>query len=304
MSAGAAACTCYSMGTSASPPRHPSPRRRRRTWCSTRRRRRASAAWSSASPATHRRRRRAYLRRRSTWLTCTPGIAWCVTLAVRRLNVDGVGRLLTDGWFGGASWSPCGRFLTVVAEPKAAPSASHFAASAKGEADKEATRGGGWALREDWGEKYTGVTEPALFVLDTHGEAGGLLRLPLPDGVACVGQPTFRPGGDGGFDDLHVAFTGWLPQPRKLGMIYCYQRPCQIFEASIGGAVARWVGGTEEEGATAEVPVAAVTPALRLARSPRWHPSGDRLAFLGSAEGFETHNGPVFLGIAERGGRP
>mmetsp|Transcript_21888 Transcript_21888/g.67161 ORF Transcript_21888/g.67161 Transcript_21888/m.67161 type:complete len:804 (-) Transcript_21888:139-2550(-) len=220
---------------------------------------------------------------------------------VRRLNVDGVGRLLTDGWFGGASWSPCGRFLTVVAEPKAAPSASHFAASAKGEADKEATRGGGWALREDWGEKYTGVTEPALFVLDTHGEAGGLLRLPLPDGVACVGQPTFRPGGDGGFDDLHVAFTGWLPQPRKLGMIYCYQRPCQIFEASIGGAVARWVGGTEEEGATAEVPVAAVTPALRLARSPRWHPSGDRLAFLGSAEGFETHNGPVFLGIAERG---
>ena len=27
----------------------------------------------------------------------------------------------------------------------------------------------------------------------------------------------------------YLVFVGWSPEPRKLGMIYCYNRPCALY---------------------------------------------------------------------------
>ena len=37
-----------------------------------------------------------------------------------------------------------------------------------------------------------------------------------------IGQPIFTPCSQG------IVYTAWLGSNQKLGMIYCYQRPCEI----------------------------------------------------------------------------
>lgn len=123
---------------------------------------------------------------------------------------------------------------------------------------------------EDWGEKYTGVSELGLFVLELS--TGSITRVTgAGSAEETVGQPAFIPDGSG------VVYTSWPTCPKKLGMIYCYQRSCSIKMASLDSGK-----------------VKTLTPHLRLARYPVFAPTG-RLVFLGSESGFDMHNNSVKL---------
>src|SRR5690606_15542327 len=83
------------------------------------------------------------------------------------------------------------------------------------------------------------------------------------------GQPCFTP------DAAGVVYTGWKHYPRKLGMIYCYHRPCSLFHADIRGITA---GGD-----SSQTPVhTCISTDSTVARSARFNPAGDRLVYLAS----------------------
>ena len=110
---------------------------------------------------------------------------------------------------------------------------------------------------DDWGEKYVGLVSLSLNVLDTV--TGDICTVEgIDDDVSTVGQPIFLPlmsdndndeinsnynnhdndnGGRGEKNDnehtvrpsYRLAYTSWKNGPKKLGMIYCYQRESSIY---------------------------------------------------------------------------
>jgi hypothetical protein len=150
-----------------------------------------------------------------------------------------------------------------------------------------------YSYQEDWGEKYTGVSELGLFVLELR--TGAITRVPGPGGGGgeSVGQPAFTPCGTG------VVYTSWPTAPKRLGMIYCYQRPCCL-------KVTYWSSGPEA-GSQTQTQTHTLTPHLKLARYPLFAPTGKdkdkaSLVFLGSELGFDMHNNSAQLFVFDFSG--
>ena len=127
-------------------------------------------------------------------------------------------------------------------------------------------------------------------------DIGGTGKIEEIEGVSdrlTPGQPRFSK------DGKHVVYTAWDCEPRKLGMIYCYQRPCNLYSAPLGALLAKMdtaadgesEGPVKEEEQKVEGDHKCLCPSWRLARSARFSPSGDRLVWLSREEGFETHSG-------------
>ena len=80
---------------------------------------------------------------------------------------------------------------------------------------------------EDWGEKYDGVAELSLHVLDVlHMRVCTVSDIDSTKWT--VGQPCFLRRSTTEDDDSSnnmdvLVYTAWNTRPRKLGMIYCYQ---------------------------------------------------------------------------------
>jgi Acylamino-acid-releasing enzyme, N-terminal domain len=157
---------------------------------------------------------------------------------------------------------------------------------------------------DDWGEKYVGLVSLSLNVLNTvTGEistVGG-----IDDAMWTVGQPVFLPHivSDTATDSptYRLAYTAWKNGPKKLGMIYCYQRESSIFVVDLSNLLntenRTFVDATNEltrsntrnlSGTETHV---LVTSGIKLARSARVSTDGRRMIFLGSKKGFPTHNG-------------
>ena len=102
---------------------------------------------------------------------------------------------------------------------------------------------------DDWGEKYVGLVSLSLNVLNTiTGEVSTVQG--IDDDISTIGQPVFLPlinDDDGDESDMNscnssekknneeamkpsyrLAYTSWKNGPKKLGMIYCYQRESSI----------------------------------------------------------------------------
>jgi hypothetical protein len=119
-----------------------------------------------------------------------------------------------------------------------------------------------------------------------------------------------------------VVYTAWNNEPKRLGMIYCFQRPCSLRLVSVlnllGQLDTRGEAFDEEEGVDChnsspsgdltqtsaagqapEVPLSCphitLTSHLRLARYPQFSSGSEDsedtfLVFLGHEQGFDTHN--------------
>lgn len=143
------------------------------------------------------------------------------------------------------------------------------------------------------------VSRLGLFVADISG-TGKVLEIPGVPSNLTPGQPRFSK------DGKHVIYTAWGCEPRKLGMIYCYQRPCNLYSAPVWELLAKM--GEEEAGGDGENNITeegqsvenhkCLCPSWRLARSARFSPSGDRLVWLSREEGFDTHSGSFRLNSA------
>lgn len=198
------------------------------------------------------------------------------------------GAVIGDTWFGGTSWSHDEVYLAYVAKVKNPKKSSHLETFAQSKAvvssgvSEAATNK--YEFVEDWGEKYTEVNTLGLFILNTV--TGSVIQVPGVDvSEWTVGQPQFVPSVSG---DPHyrLAYTAWAINPRRMGMIYCYHRPCAIFLADITSVLAA------SDGAHSTTrPNVLLSQGIVLARSPRAAPDGRSLVFLGHRKGYITHGG-------------
>ncbi len=121
-----------------------------------------------------------------------------------------------------------------------------------------------------------GVAAPRVYVIDLLEDTVEAVE-PPPDGV-YEGQPAFSP-----VQPRQLATVVWSSQYRKLGLIYCFNRPSSIYLRDLDEDVAERLSEDAVQ------------------RSPRWSGDGSRLAFLASAEQFETHDGAVELKVWSAG---
>jgi acylaminoacyl-peptidase len=107
----------------------------------------------------------------------------------------------------------------------------------------------GW--RESWGEQHTDAILPRLFVLDLG--TGSIAPLVASQHLTgwSLGKGCWAPASAvDGENDGEVVFTAW-PPGHRLGIIYCTNRPSQIFRTSLEqGSVPVHVAGTETASAS------------------------------------------------------
>ena len=234
------------------------------------------------------------------------------------LSKDLHGKICTDfAWFGGISWNAEETALVYAAEAKA-PKTSSFFDDVKTTADEDKNVGGeetniggqftlGLGKGEDWGEKYTGTSRLALFCVNVEtGKVGVISNVPggvLKGSSDCgytLGQPIFSPCG------TSVVYVGWDAggggsMPRRLGSIYCYQRPAKLYSSSVTHLLERLSSREENDSAddNDDEDFVCLTPNDRLARSPRFSPKvtdgTSKLVYLCNTPGFDTHGGCMEL---------
>ncbi|GJN20614.1 hypothetical protein PR202_gb08012 [Eleusine coracana subsp. coracana] len=143
------------------------------------------------------------------------------------------GSLYTDGWFEGISWNQEETFIAYIAEepPQPKPVFNDYGYKKDGSSEKDCKswKGqGDW--EENWGETYSKKRIPALFVVNTSsGEVRSVKGIPRS---LSVGQVIWAPSSS--YCLVFVAWSsdnGFQETPRKLGIKYCYNRPCALYAA-------------------------------------------------------------------------
>jgi len=223
------------------------------------------------------------------------------------------GPVCTDfAWFGGISWSPDETALVYTAEVNKPKSKSYFATSKEEEESNSPIAGGQYTLgvgkSEDWGEKYGATALLALFCLNVNtGKIGKVENVPRSANDSStlkgyvLGQPIFSPCG------TSVVYTGWDAgegegMPRRLGAIYCFQRPCKLYASSVSELLNTLSTSDNETTPKEDDSYTCLTPNDRLARSPRFSkPDGStsKLAYLCNTKGFDTHGGCMALHMSD-----
>lgn len=233
------------------------------------------------------------------------------------------GKMVNDpNWFGQMSWNQEETCLVYSAERKPPEVTSYF--DTDNDEKNKKIRGGestmGLGKTEDWGEKYAELSALLdLFIVNIHSgkverveNVPGGVDEPTTHGGYTLGQASFSPCG------THVVYTAWdagggSEMPRRLGMIYCLQRPSRIYASPIVNLMERLVrddnddeeeiekdeGGAEKQEDDEYV---CLTKGARVSRSPRFSPERNgisKMVYLCSKLGFDTHNGAVALHVQE-----
>lgn len=224
------------------------------------------------------------------------------------------GKVVNDpNWFGRMQWNEEETCLVYSAERKA-PKVTSFFDVEEDEKD-EKVRGGestmGLGKTEHWGEKYTEISALLdLFVVNVEtGRVERVKNVPgggddsTTHGGYTLGQASFSPCG------THVVYTAWdagggSEMPRRLGMVYCLQRPSKIYASPVDNLMERLVQGKEEreDEKMEDDEYVCLTQGARIARSPRFSPvvnGVSKMVYLCSKLGFDTHNGGVALHVQD-----
>lgn len=221
------------------------------------------------------------------------------------------GKVIHDpNGFGTISWNARETAFVYSAERKNPDSNSFFEPDEENSENK--VSGGEFTLgvgkSEHWGEKYGDLAGSLdLFCCHTKtGRVGKIENVPGKDlsqntteGGWTLGQAMFSPCG------THVVYTCWDAggggeMPRRLGMIYCLNRPCKIYASPISSLVDS-LAGTDDSNSSANATdgeCVCLSEMSRLSRSPRFSPADDgrsKLCFLSNKIGFDTHDGGMAL---------
>ncbi|KAL8481597.1 hypothetical protein ACS0TY_027926 [Phlomoides rotata] len=193
------------------------------------------------------------------------------------------GSVYSDGWFEGISWDSDETFIVYTAEepepPKPTFTGNGYKNSGSTEMDCGSWKGqGDW--EEDWGETYAGKRQPALFVIDINsGEVQGV------SGVGrelSVGQVVWAPLIEG---QRYLVFVGWPSDTRKLGIKYCYNRPCALYAVkapSFKSEAKVTSDGTEDP------LIINLTKSISSAFFPHFSPDGKLLVFLSAKSSVDS----------------
>ena len=222
------------------------------------------------------------------------------------------GSVISDaaGGFGSPSWNSQETALVYAAERIAPETSSFFAdiehhdndAKQKQNRGKEFTLGFG--RTERWGEKY-GKQAALLDLFCVHVETGKVGRIENVPGAEdksttlagySLGQVVWSPDGK---SVVYVAWDagGGQQMPRRLGLVYCMQRPSKVYCSSVVHLM-KALSSTEANDYDNECKDGAyqvLTPNLRVARSPRFSPvlkdGTSQLVFLSAQRPFDSHLG-------------
>ncbi|KAJ4767510.1 Acylamino-acid-releasing enzyme [Rhynchospora pubera] len=145
------------------------------------------------------------------------------------------GSIYTDAWFEGISWNKEETLIAYVAEepplPKPSFTGSGFSKKGSNEKDSDSWKGqGDW--EEEWGETYFKKRRPTLFVVDIS--SGEIRAVEGISRTLSTGQVVWAPHSSNGTTS-YLVFVGWSSEngfqktPRKLGIKYCYNRPCSLY---------------------------------------------------------------------------
>jgi len=197
------------------------------------------------------------------------------------------GDVLSPSWFGGACWSSDERCLYYTAEAQR-PEVTHFweaadtarattPSSQSEESGADTTSspyGNVHDFLDDWGEQNTGIENPRVFRVEPWTGAAPT-QVPISPSLTARlgwGQPHITP------DDNWLIVTAWALYPRRLGSIYCMQRPSGIYAVEVGS----WLS-TPDSSTSGEASCRAVllSSGEVQARSARLSPCGRKLVYLG-----------------------
>ncbi|KAH1012228.1 hypothetical protein HUJ05_011421 [Dendroctonus ponderosae] len=200
--------------------------------------------------------------------------------------LDVHGNVYADVEFSSFEFSPDETKLLYVAEAKV-PKSEPFYKRKKpeepkdgGDAPKPPTRGEEHLFEQDWGEQLVGKKKSVLVQYDISNDSVEILK-GVPDNV-CVAQPKYSPDGS------YIVGVAYSVEPRKLGLIYCTNRPSTIFQLDFNGAYV-------------ELPLP-----NKSAKSPRFTPDGQRISEAQAVVGLvkskvEIANKRTFYGIYNTG---
>ncbi|CAG9093044.1 unnamed protein product [Plutella xylostella] len=160
-----------------------------------------------------------------------PRMLSSVDLAALELH----GEVYADSEFSSLEWIPDESAVLYVAEKKVAKSEPYIKRKAIKEVPNPSLLGCGesngkkgeeYLYRQDWGEQLVGKVSGVMAVCYLQTETFAVLD-GVPDDL-CVGQVSFS--SDGG----SVVGVAW-EAARKLGLIFCTNRPSYVFELTLDG---------------------------------------------------------------------
>lgn len=205
------------------------------------------------------------------------------------------GGIYTGEREGGIAWTQDETKIAYVAEKKQ-PDATPFFENInskkekKKESEEESTEANASPLpgtkyehQDDWGEQYVGKKTGAIFIATLV--TGKIEEVKgIPANLTCA-NVAFTPR------DKGLVFAGTeVDSPKRLGIIYCYNRPITLYHIVL------------ETDATAEKLALLATdePSKLIAsiRSPRFSPDGKKLAFLATRD-VVTHATCSFLAVMD-----
>ncbi|KAK5645235.1 hypothetical protein RI129_006535 [Pyrocoelia pectoralis] len=132
--------------------------------------------------------------------------------------------IYTEATLGALEWSPDETKVLYVAEkkePKSEPFYKKKTSNSDPNKDSEVTKGEQYLYRQDWGEQYVTRKEAVIVQYDRINDTFSVLE-GIPEGIFPM-QVTYSPNG------TFIIGVGLRTIPRKLGLIYCNNRPSAIF---------------------------------------------------------------------------
>ncbi|CAH1722220.1 unnamed protein product [Aphis gossypii] len=146
--------------------------------------------------------------------------------------LDVHGKIYADGEFGTLEWSPDETKIVYIAEKKIPKSEPFYKQKSKASAQKDGVNndivpGKEYDWSQDWGEQLVGKITPVLVVCDIKTDSIDVLPN-IPNDINPA-TATWIPDGKG------VVAIGYTITPRKLGLIYCTNRPSHVFSLTLSG---------------------------------------------------------------------
>lgn len=208
---------------------------------------------------------------------------------------------------GGLVWSHDETKIAYVAEKKSADSSpfwenvnSSAKAKAKQDEGDDAKKedadkseetilpGNKYVQEDDWGEQYVGKKTGLIFVATlATGKVEEVKGVPA--NLTCA-DVQFTPGDDG------LLFAGTeTDSPKRLGIIYCYNRPITLYHLPFDkDDLSKNATATKIE----IIPTDDASKQIASIRSPRFSPDGKKVAFYATRD-VSTHNTCSLLGILD-----
>eukprot|EP00124_Ichthyophonus_hoferi_P002184 Ihof_evm7s139 gene=Ihof_evmTU7s139 len=191
------------------------------------------------------------------------------------------GEVYTDAFFSCLSWSRDETRLVYAAEAKAPSTRTYWEPTPPAVAGQpESEPGTEFEYREDWGELFVGKKRSCLFVVNLETQAIEEIK-GIPSDL-CAGDAVWGPDGS------YLVFTGFPVPIRRLGLIYCYNRPAGLYTIPYS-PIDPSADDKEDKSVVVVYTPRLLTSDIFQARSPRFTPNGSHLVFL-SCDNVRTHN--------------